>query len=422
MTAKHRSAKVHWRIGQPLLPEHFHAQEESLRLERQRILESWGLPFYGVAELTWDEHRLRNGIVDIRSMLVFLRTGEILDLPGNTVLTQETFNLNEVNALEVTLYLLLESGPEIIGSERVGEDDEEGIERAVQRVTLSKEPYRDGCVASFEVAVFKKNADKSWSLAADWLPALVRLKGSPYFGAVLHRMRACATGFEQLLRDDIQEHFLSSETQLGARDALRCVYQFVALLSDLDRGGTDFHPYALYSALRELYIELCVYREVQPSFMNYDHANLFGAFEEMLGAIETQLAQKKLERPYQAFVLEGGLRHCELTAAAKRASTVFWIVQRPSASALVDVSGIKLASRSRIPIVHTHALRGVPFTVVPRPPFRHGFSSSVEFYALSPGREWDYAVGEGRLAFVDSPALEGARTYLYWRAEPEPGA
>lgn len=419
MTAKHRSAKVHWRIGQPLLPEHFHSQEESLRLERQRILESISLPIFGVAELVWDELQLANGIVMIESMLVFLRNGEIVDVPGNT-LSPRNFNLTEVEAARVTLYLLLESGPAIIGSSRAGDEDEEGIERAVQRVVLSKESHRDGTVASFELGVFVKDTDETWSLAKDWLPPLVRLKRSPYFGSTLARIRMQIDVFEQLLRDDIHEDFLSSETLLAASQALKGVYRFSAMLSDIDRGSVDAHPYTLYCGLRQLYIELCIYREVQPDArMVYEHGALFSSFDRMLCAVEEQLERERHERPYAPFVMQGGLRYCELTSSAKRARDVFWIVERPSASTTVDISGIKLASRSRIPIVHTHALRGIPFTVLPNPPFRHGFSSQVEFYTLEPGREWDYAVQEGGLAFVDSQALDGLRTFLYWRDEPK---
>lgn len=419
MTAKHRLAKVHWRIGQPLLPEHFHAQEESLRLERQRIIESSGLPFYGVAELVWDELQLKNGIVAIESMLVFLRSGEIIDVPGNTE-APKTFNLAEAGTAQVTLFLLLESGPTIVGSDRVGDDDEEGIERSVQRVTLSREAQLDTTIGSQKFASFIKETDESWRVAPDFIPPLVRVNKSPFFEATVDAMVTVTETFEQLLRDDIHENFLSSENQTAAREALRGLYDFRGMLDDLAGGGIDFHPYTMYRALRRLYVDTCIYREVPPdAALSYMHSGLFPSFGRMLNAVGEQLERTRRERPYTPFASDGGMRSCELTNSAKRARDVFWIIERPSVSAALDVSGVKLASRSRVPVVHTHALRGVPFEALANPPFRHGFSSQVEFYALSPGNEWDHCVKEGKLAFVEPPGLEGLRTFLFWRAENE---
>jgi len=84
-------------------------------------------------------------------------------------------------------------------------------------------------------------------------------------------------------------------------------------------------------------------------------------------------------------------------------------------SEVVSMEGVKLASRARLPIVHSLALQGIPFRKIERPPFQHGFGSEVEFYLLREGEEWDHALREGAVAFFDSPALANAKAYLYWR-------
>jgi type VI secretion system protein ImpJ len=99
----------------------------------------------------------------------------------------------------------------------------------------------------------------------------------------------------------------------------------------------------------------------------------------------------------------------------RRAKDVYFLVQKTTVSAKLDLRRVKLASESRILVVHQRALRGVPFEPLESPPFVHGLASTVEFYALQPGEEWDYAVSEGNLVLFDAPQLEGCRLYLYWR-------
>lgn len=385
-------------------------------MERRRIVESAGLPFYGIADLTWDELQLQNGIISIESMLAFLRSGEIVDVPGNTE-PPASFSLAEVaGESRINLNLLLESGPVIVGSDRVGEDDEEGIERSVQQVTISPETYSNTAVASLPFGAFVRNTDESWQLAQDVLPPLVRVNGSPFFGGTIDRMVTATEQFEELLRDDLHENFLSSETQLSAREALRGLYEFRGTLDDLSSGAVDFHPYTMYRELRRFYVDACIYRESPPATgMTYDHADLYTTFDRILTATTNHLDVTRRERPYTPFEADGGLLSCTLSDSVKRARDVFWIIERPSLSASLDLTGVKLASRARLPVVHTHALSGVPFQLVANPPFRHGFSSQVEFYTLNPGLEWDHAVTEGTLAFSPPPTLKGLRTFLFWR-------
>jgi len=55
MDQDYRLARVHWKIGQALLPEHFFAQEESLRGEVHLRLGLNQVPVWGVGVLQFDE-------------------------------------------------------------------------------------------------------------------------------------------------------------------------------------------------------------------------------------------------------------------------------------------------------------------------------------------------------------------------------
>ena len=69
-------------MGQPLLPEHFFAQEGSLREEIKLQLEMLPTPFWGVAALEWDALQLRAGRLCLSSLTLRLPTGEVIDVPG----------------------------------------------------------------------------------------------------------------------------------------------------------------------------------------------------------------------------------------------------------------------------------------------------------------------------------------------------
>ena len=54
-----RLARVNWRMGQTLLPEHFGAQEQSLLADIATRFGLLGLPLYGIGRLTWNESLLQ---------------------------------------------------------------------------------------------------------------------------------------------------------------------------------------------------------------------------------------------------------------------------------------------------------------------------------------------------------------------------
>ena len=67
-TVKNQTARVHWRMGQALLPEHFYAQESSLREEALVRARLSPLPFFGVGALKWDAFQLVRGIVSLEEL------------------------------------------------------------------------------------------------------------------------------------------------------------------------------------------------------------------------------------------------------------------------------------------------------------------------------------------------------------------
>ncbi|MCU0682950.1 MAG: type VI secretion system baseplate subunit TssK [Polyangiaceae bacterium] len=412
----HQTSRVLWQMGQALLPEHFYAQEQSLREELQLRARLLRAPYWGVGSLGWDAFQLAKGIVSLGELSLIMPSGTLVDVPGNTA--PAFVNLKDAES-PASVYVHLQGGFDTVSLGARGEPDEEGIERVVQKIELSTAPFSDTSAQSFKLAEFERSPEGGWSLREGFVPALLQVGSSPFLEAHLTRVEGAARALRQAIVGEIHENYLASEGNATARLALRGLFGLQALLADLRGGGVYPHPYDLFVALRSLYLDVCVHRNASPEGLDdpYDHDDLGACFAGLVGRLEEQAHVGRSAIPYVEFVRREGLLVCELGREARRAKDVFWLVQKPQVSAKVDLARFKLAAESRLHAVYERSLRGIPFRRLEEPPFQHGLASTVEFYAVSPGEEWDHAVREGRIALFDDPRLAGLRFFLYWRGE-----
>jgi type VI secretion system protein ImpJ len=400
-------------MGQALLPEHFYAQEQSLREEidiRSSLREA---PTWGLAALRWDEFQLQKGIVSIQELTLVLPSGVLVDVPGNT--SPAFLNLATTGATQVSLHVHLQSAYDLT---EVGQGDEETVERVVQKIELSPQPYSATGAESFKLVEMECAPDGGWSVRPSFLPPMVRIGDEPLSAPHLERMRALARTLKQFLGDEIQQNHLVAESQVAAKQCLRGLFEFEGLLRDI-AGSIRPHPYELYRQLRNLYFDVCIFRDVHPgaAAAAYAHEDFGTCLGQLLGELEQQVHSGPERLPYLEFQRKSGLLACTLGRDVRRAKDVFWLVQKPQVSSKLDLSRVKLASESRIQLVHERALRGIPFQKLETPPLHQGLASNVEFFAVTPGQEWDYAVAEGNVVLFDAPTLEGCRLYLYWRQD-----
>ena len=75
----HGTARVYWKLGQSLLPEHFYAQEYSLRQETHLRLSQAGSPQWGLLDIEWDAFQFSEGIVDIKRLQLAMPNGLVID-------------------------------------------------------------------------------------------------------------------------------------------------------------------------------------------------------------------------------------------------------------------------------------------------------------------------------------------------------
>jgi type VI secretion system protein ImpJ len=419
-SVKYQTARVHWRMGQALLPEHFQSQESSLREELRLRLSLQPYPLRGVGGLEWDAFQLRNGIVSLRQLTLLLPDGTLIDVPGNTQ-PPPNFPLASAGTTPTALYLHLgESKPERV--EVAGQPEEDGVERVVQHVFLSSSDQSDTASPVFKLAVFRKEpAGNAWSLSEDYLPPLLRVGGSPFFEPVLKRIDSLVNTLRQVLLEDLRVNYLVGESLLAARECLKGLYRFEALRANLEH-DYQAHPFELFRALHELYIELCMLRNTTPEekVQRYEHEDLAGCFHALLEDCRRKVEGARSEITYLPFQRKEGVQVCDVRKEEKRlreARRLYLLLQKRSPAIRLELSGLKLASVMRLPVVHQFAMQGIPFRRVDKLPFQHPFSAEVEFHVLGDGQEWDHAMNEGALAFLHRPELEEVRAFLFWSRE-----
>ena len=401
-------------MGQPLLPAHFQAQESSLREELLVQFRLSPAPWWGVAQLAWDDFQLSKGVLAVQELLAVMPGGALVDVPGNSA--PPSFNLNTTGASSTPLYLHVMAEPSVASVSSGGAG--EPVERVVQRLQFGAQPFLDGAVQSLKLAEFEKSAEGSWAVARDYLPPLLRVTGSPFFEPVLARIRGVTAALGQVLLEEIKENYLAGENLAASRECLRGLYGFRAMLANV---GKELHPHPseLFASLHGLYLDVCVLRGMEPSPVErvYTHDALGPLFRELLEQLEAPLQLGRSSTPYVAFARREGMQVCAVPEAARKARHIYLLLQKPRTAGNLDITGLKLASESRVSVVHQLALRGVPYRRIERPPFHHPFTSEVEFFALSEGEEWDHVVREGKLGYFHRPEWDDVRAFLYWRNE-----
>lgn len=92
--------RVDWQLGQPLLPMHLVAQEDSLIANLNFYIQNLGIPYFGIGNLKWDDKLLSQGVVSISKLTVIFPNGDLVDVPDNGVINTYDLNLSGVNQLD----------------------------------------------------------------------------------------------------------------------------------------------------------------------------------------------------------------------------------------------------------------------------------------------------------------------------------
>ena len=422
MRQRHKLARVHWSLGQTLLPEHFAAEGDALEQGIRLSGELAGLPATGVATLAWNEALLARGSLSISSLTAVIPAGEgdlLVDVPGNAKLS--AFSLEATGKSELAVHLhVLETADDAEGVP-LYETDSKLVKRDLRVLQLSNEPVLDGAVATLKLAELSKGLDGVWKLSPTFAPELLLVGPNPFLDGILLELDGMLDQARGQLRTQILDSLLRSDRLTNARRTLFEVVRVQALREDMKHGVYP-HPYQFFDALRRLYCESACYLELMPDEMFPAEMPVYRHDEIALGLDKWRALLAKGFRPqatrtvHQPFENRDGLFSiAPLPLDVPHASESYLLVQRVDPGERVPLDGVKLASEGRLPLVRRLALTGIPFRYLPYPAFPHAFGPEIDWYQLQPGEEWDHAVREDSLAFYVTPALQDAQVSLYWR-------
>ena len=405
-----QTARVNWRLGQPLLPDHFLTQESVLRREIHERFGGNSVPNWGLGSLRLDGFQLVRGIVSIQELVLTTEGGALIDVPGNC--SALSFNLASVGGARVSVYLQLFGAPIVVEGE--GQDP---VERAIVRAELASEPFSEGVVESFHFANFDLSPEGAWTFAADYLPPALHVTGIPHFDDVLSRLETFSRSLLRVIEDGLHEEYLAAEAQSSASDAYRESLHFASFLVNM-RGDFFPHPFDLHRELQRLCTQMSIFRAVAvPELRPYLHDDSAASILPLVERLEDLLQMPRTPTAYATFRPTGGLLVCEMPKEVRRARQVYLLIQKPHVSTKLELQRTKLGAKSRIQLIHEKALRGIAFEPLTRPPFHHTFTSTVDFFTVGSGEEWDHAIRDSAVALFDEPTLDGCRLFIHWRTD-----
>lgn len=416
-----------WTMGQVLLPEQFLALQDTLLIHLHRRVELAGLPAHGLARLRWDERGLEAGMVSIQALTWVLPSGRLLDVPGNAVVG--SFNFLEAAGGEsrVPLYLHVLHRTVEGTDHSTYADDDPSVKRVLQQLELSLANEHDEARESHKLAELHRTEDGAWT-TGPFSPPLLCLgpRVSPF---LRDELRAQQTVIERLaseLQERRTDAFRGQSQQSALPQAQVSAYRVQALLADLGAGDWSqevwLHPYRLFTALRDFYLELTILQglPLQPWPIRYEHLDLAGSFGRLRESISRYESQSRLLAPRLDFERKG---HHFVTRRFPdelcRAEHVYLVI-RPGGT---NLDGVRLASPRRITEVVTRSLTGVRFSPLESDglAFAYGYGRDVAFYELRTAegerdepKEWQLAVEERALCFDARAGFEGLRAALVW--------
>jgi type VI secretion system protein ImpJ len=408
--------RVGWQLGQPLLPLHLVAQEDSLLAHLSFYSKNQGLPIYGIGLLKWDDTLLFQGVVSINKLTAVFPSGEVVDIPENGKIS--IFDLNKVGKNQVAVYLHLlkdSSDQEMYLDDQ--QEEEEKVTFVLNQLTLSTEGHTFSTKASFKLAEFEKDVENRWKLSENFAPPLLTIHEHPFLMNKLFRLRTIIEGFQKELEQESATGKVFEQRTIETKLCLIEVAKLRRFLLNVDRNLLS-HPYYLYEKLSDILNTLALVYIEHPdlNLIPYQHEKLAPLFSKLIEFFVQYLKPKserlsslQFEKRDNCYVSE------KLPQELREANDIYLIAQPVDPKQRYAMEGLKLASYSRLSNIYRFALTGIPLMKLESAPFNNNFSKYASVYKLDKDLEWDHAITEGRIAFSVHDINEELQAFLYWR-------
>ncbi len=417
-----RLALPDWRMGQVLLPEQFVALQEALLAHDVVVAGLSGLPPYGLARLALDEEQLAVGAVHVERLTYVFASGLIIDAPGNAVINN--LSLTDVGENVASIYLHIGNAVTDATDLKGYRDDPRSVTRVIFRAELSLAARQDDARESVKLLGLARR-DARWTLEP-YAPPLLRVGVDvlPLLRDTLEGIVRSVHAVEAQLSRRIRDSFLGTEQGAELRRVRSAAHRALAVLADHGLGAGEsqqnvsLHPYLLFTALREFYMEAAILKDEESDVLRlrYRHDDLWGCFDELRLRVESclsssSLSTKRLPFEQRASWYVAGPFPDDLC----RSREVYLIVKTNSGKP-VEFTDVKTASPRRIEEVYTRALAGVSLTSFRSSSFAYVYGHGASFYRVDVegDPEWVQVVRDREMCFPAWHALEGIQAVLVW--------
>lgn len=407
--------RVGWQIGQPLLPIHLVAQEESLLAHLNFYIKNQGLPFYGVGNLKWDNTLLSQGVVAINKFTIIFPSGEIIDVPDNGTIA--SFDLNTVNMNRVTLYvhLLKESTEQEIYAD--SNEEEEKIFYSIHELILSTENHLFTAKTTMKLAEFEKDIENRWKLSETYTPPFYTITPHPFLTGKLSTIRTVMESFQKELELESGTGKFFEQRTLNTKLCLIEVAKMRQFLLNVEREVIT-HPYYLYEQLCQFLstMALIYVDQVDLKIIPYQHDKLGPLFSKLVDLMiqylkpkSEQLSHIQFEKRQNCYVSQ------RLPQDLYEAREIYFIVQLVDPKQKFALEGLKLASYSRLYNTHRFALTGIVLLRLDSAPFNNNFTKHAQVFKIEKDSEWEHGLAEGKVAFSVQEEEPLLQAFLYWK-------
>ena len=403
--------RVLWSIGQTLLPEHLRRLEDSI-ISQFAVRSSYSeLPGYGFARLTFGRALEADGLLTIESGYICMRSGTLLSIGENA--TINTLNLNSPGKPRQKIFVHL-LAPEQISSVPESLQSAE-IPVWKWKLLLSSDEEVEGALEYLPFALLESDINGFWKFSDDFIPPLLQVGPAGFIRKDLDALAVSLGKYQKALLETMADLQLSGENLIRARRMLIEVRFFSHFLTNI-RGEVPQHPYELVTRLERFHLEIAAYQNQDSIHIGkpYQHLNLTECLLLPIRTVVSLLERDRESVPMIEFQLSGGIYQVTMSEACATAVNWFILVQKPSSDFEVNLSGIKLGSQTRLPIVNKYFLQGVVMRRVDRPVFQHYFGPDVEIWEIQKNDEWTEALAERSLTFLFNQAFSELKFFLYW--------
>ena len=406
--------RLGWHIGQPLLPIHFVAQEDSILSHLDFYVQNQAVPFYGIGQLKWDDTLIFQGIVSISKLTVVFPSGEIIDVPENAKIS--IFDLNKTEKNQVSIYLHL-SKDTVEQEINLDMQQEEKVSFSVNQLMLSSEGHHFSTKVSLKLAEFEKDVESRWKLNENYAPPLFTVNNNPFLLSKLFRLKTIIEGFQKELEQESATGKLFEQRTIETKLCLIEVAKLRRLLLNIERNLMT-HPFFLYEELSRFLDTLALIYINHPdiSLVPYQHEKLALLFSKLIESLvqyvkpkSERLSYLKFEKKEDCYVSE------RLPQELYQVNELYFVIQPVDAKSRLSLEGLKLASYARLSNVCRFALTGIPLLRLDSAPFNNNFSRFAAVYKIEKDLEWEYAISESKIAFAFHNLDENVQAFLYWR-------